>query len=156
VTTPSADGFTSGPDVGSPAGGYFNAPVSAPDFTLKDPQSAPGFTETVPNLSGESPPALSGVVYVDITALNQAVAVASDAASEAVSDAKPVDSAVNRSGSAPWGDDPGLGQSFGSVFADPRTTLLQVMDALPELLGTVADVLQQASKAFAALDVEAP
>lgn len=132
-----------GPEIPGTVGGYRNAPVAAP-----------GFTSPVPNVPG-GPPGLSGVLQVDTDALNQAVAVATDAASEAASDAQRVDSAVNRSGSAPWGDDPGLGQSFGSVFADPRHVLLQAMDTLPEVLGNLADTLRQTIQTFAAGDAEA-
>jgi uncharacterized protein YukE len=144
VTTPSADRPTPGPEIPGPVGGYRNAPVTAP-----------GFTSTVPDVPG-GPPGLSGVVFVDIDALNQAVTVAADAASEAASDAQRVDSAVNRSGPAPWGNDPGLGQSFGSVFADPRQALQQAMDTLPGVLSGLADTLRQTSQTFAAADAEAP
>jgi uncharacterized protein YukE len=101
------------------------------------------------------PSALTGVVLVDFAALNQAVTVATDAASEATSDAQRVDSAVNRSGSAPWGDDPALGQSFGSAFAGPRQALQQAMDTLPGVLGGLADTLRQTSQSFAAVDADA-
>jgi uncharacterized protein YukE len=139
----SGDAPTPGPEVPDPVGGYRNAPVTAP-----------GFTSTVPDLP-EGPPRLSGVLYVDTDALDRAGAVAADAASEAGSDAQRLDSAVNRSRAAPWGDDPGLGQSFGSVFADPRHALLQAMDTLPEVLGDLADTLRQTSRTFADADGEA-
>ncbi|WP_142392670.1 hypothetical protein [Mycobacterium sp. 3519A] len=138
----SGDAVPPGSEVPGPVGGYRNAPVSAP-----------GFTSTVPNLPG-GPPGLSGV-FVDTDALNRAAAVAADAASEAGSDAQRLDSAVNRSGPAPWGDDPGLGQSFGSVFADPRHSLVQAIDALPEVLGDLADTLRQTSATFAEADGDA-
>jgi uncharacterized protein YukE len=142
VTTPSADRPV--PKIPGPVGGYRNTAVRAP-----------GFTSTVPDVPG-GPPGLSGVVFVDINALNKAAAVAADAASEAASDAQRVDSAVNESGPAPWGDDPGLGQSFGSVFADPRRAVQQAMNALPGVLGGLADTLRQTSQTFAAVDAEAP
>ena len=132
----SGDAPTPGPEVPGPVGGYRNAPVTGP-----------GFTSTVPDLPG-GPPGLSGVLFVDTDALNRAAAVAADAASEAGSDAQRLDSALNRSGPAPWGDDPGLGQGFGSVFADPRHALLQAVDTLPGVLGELADTLRQTSRTF--------
>jgi hypothetical protein len=60
---------------------------------------------------------------------------------------------VNRSGTSPWGDDPGLGQSFGSVFADPRHALMQALDTLPQVLADLADTLRQTSRTFAAWDM---
>jgi len=142
VTTPSADRTTNAPEIPGPVGGYRNAPVSAP-----------GFPSTVPDIPG-GPSALSGVVLVNIDALNRAVSVAADAASESTSDAQRVDSAVSRSGSAPWGDDPALGQSFGSAFAGPREALQQAMDTLPGVLGGLADTLRQTSQSFAAVDAD--
>jgi uncharacterized protein YukE len=139
----SGDASTPGPEVPGPVGGYRNAPVTAP-----------GFTSTVPDLPG-GPPRLSGVLFVDTDELNRAAAVAADAASEAGRNAQRLDSVVSQSGPTAWGDDPGLGQSFGSVFANPRHALLQAMDTLPEVLGDLADTLRQTSRTFAAADAEA-
>jgi uncharacterized protein YukE len=127
-------------EVPGPAGGYRNAPVSAPSFT-----------STVPDFPGESS-GLSGVLYVDPDALDRAVAVAADAADGAADDAQRLQGALDRSGPAPWGDDPGLGQSFGSAFAGPRDTLRQAMNTLPKVLGDLAGTLQQTRRAFTDVD----
>jgi uncharacterized protein YukE len=143
MPSPSGDATNPGPEVPGPVGGYRNAPVTAP-----------AFTSSVPDLPG-GPPGLSGLLFVDPDALERAAAVAANASSESGSDAQRLDSAVNRSGPAPWGDDPGLGLSFGSVFADPRHALLQAMDTLPGLLGDLADTLRQTSSTFTDADAEA-
>ncbi|RKE10581.1 excreted virulence factor EspC (type VII ESX diderm) [Catellatospora citrea] len=116
-------------------GGYRNAPVTAP-----------GIDSSAPEVSGG--PGLSGLLAVDTDALRTAAAVASEAAGEAAGAARLVDRAVYRSGPTPWGDDPGLGQSFETVFAEPRHALIQAMEKLPEVLRDMADKLQQASQAF--------
>ena len=78
--------------------------------------------------------------------------MAGEAAAEAAGAARRVDSALGRSGPAPWGDDPGLGQSFESVFARPREALVQDLEKVPEVLRDLADRLQESSRTFA--DVE--
>ncbi|MFI6759093.1 type VII secretion target [Micromonospora sp. NPDC050417] len=131
---------TPGPDVPGPVGGYRNAPVTAP-----------GFDSPVPDGLG-GPLDLPGHLVVDTEALDKAAAAAGEAADEAAGAARLVDSAVDRSGPTPWGDDPGLGQSFGSVFAEPRQALIKAMEELPEVLRDMADKLRQTSRTF--VDVE--
>ncbi|MGW7673795.1 hypothetical protein ACWGJX_43010 [Streptomyces sp. NPDC054775] len=57
--------------------------------------------------------------------------------------------ATARSGSAPWGDDPGLGQAFGAVFAGPRTSLAETVRELPSLFEQLADNLDATRRTFA-------
>lgn len=57
--------------------------------------------------------------------------------------------AMSRSGSAPWGDDPGLGQAFGAVFAGPRAGLAETVRELPSLFEQLADDLDTTRRTFA-------
>ncbi len=123
--------------VPGPVGGYRNAPVTAP-----------GFDSTVPNAPA-GPPGLSDFVRVDANKLDKAVNVADEAATEADRAARWIDAALGRSGPEPWGDDPSLGQSFGSVFAEPRQSLVHAIETLPTVLHGLVDQLQQTTKAFA-------
>ncbi|MGW2282322.1 hypothetical protein [Streptomyces sp. NPDC001770] len=82
-----------------------------------------------------------GVFAVDFQALERAVAEAEEAAEDATGLAENLASAVRRSGPAPWGDDPALGQAFGSVFAEPRDALFHAVQALPQVLRNIADNL---------------
>lgn len=132
-----------GPVVPGPVGGYRNAPVAAP-----------GFDRSPPRLPG-GPPALSGYLRVDTAALDKAVDAADEAADEADRAVHCVDSALSRCGPTPWGDDPGLGQSFGSVFADPRHALAEAVETLPVILRGLANDLRRTSQAFTDVEEEA-
>ncbi|MGW7574830.1 hypothetical protein [Streptomyces sp. NPDC054765] len=90
----------------------------------------------------------SGVLAVDFEALEQAIAEAEEAADAAGSVAESMASAVQRSGAAPWGDDPALGQAFGSVFAEPRNALVQAVEGLPQVLRNIADNLSAMNTDF--------
>jgi hypothetical protein len=90
----------------------------------------------------------SGVLVVDFEALEQAIAEAEEAAEAADGVAESMTSAVQRSGLAPWGDDPALGQTFGSVFAEPRGALVQAVQGLPQLLRNIADNLSAMNTGF--------
>lgn len=143
MPAPPSDSTAPRPAVPGPVGGYRNAPVTAP-----------GFDSAVPKTPG-GPPALSGFVLVDADKLDKAVNVANEAASEAHRAERWMDAALGRSGPEPWGDDPSLGQSFGSVFAEPRQTLVHAIETLPPVLHGLVNQLQQTSSAFAAANDEA-
>ncbi|MGW2299351.1 hypothetical protein [Streptomyces violaceorubidus] len=118
-----------GVPVPSPPDGYRNVPVSAPRPDLHIPSLPKG------GLSA------SGVLAVDFEALEHAIAEAEEAA-EAVGDiAARLASVVQRSGAAPWGDDPALGQTFGGVFAEPRDALTQAVPGLQRVLRSIAENL---------------
>jgi hypothetical protein len=122
-------------EVPGPAGGYRNAPVSAPAPVLSLP--------TVPGVPGDA-----GTLRVDFGALAAAVEAARIAAGVAHRAEADVQAAVQRSGSAPWGDDPGLGQAFGDVFAGPRGDLVQTVLELPSVLDDLADSLDMTRRGF--------
>lgn len=123
-------------EVPGPAGGYRNAPVSAPTPVLPIPG--------IPAV-----PSARGTLVVDLDALTAAVKAAEIAAAGAQSLAHRVEAATQHSGSAPWGDDPGLGQAFGDAFAEPRTALVRTVRELPALLHGVADSLDATRRGFA-------
>ncbi|MGW2278865.1 hypothetical protein [Streptomyces sp. NPDC001770] len=130
-------------EVPGPVGGYRNVPVSAPspDLTLPTtPGAAPGGT---------------GLLVVDFAALAAAVEAARTAADAAGRAAADVRAAVERSGAAPWGDDPGLGVGFGDVFAGPRDDLVQTVRELPAVLAGLADSLDAARRGFVRAEDEA-
>ncbi|HET6500298.1 MAG TPA: hypothetical protein VFG87_05985 [Amycolatopsis sp.] len=141
MPTSAANAPLPGPEVPGPAGGYRNAPVTAP-----------GFDSPVPDIPG--PPDLTGVLSVDTASLDKAVVVAGEAAGEAAGAAQRMESAMDSSPTPPWGDDPGLGQSFGSVFAEPRQALAQALKTVPEVLRELGEALQQTSRTFADTDDE--
>ena len=143
MPAPSSDSSAPRSAVPGPVGGYRNAPVTAP-----------GFDSAVPTTPG-GPPALSGFVLVDAEKLDKAVNVADEAATEADHAARWMGDALGRSGPEPWGDDPSLGQSFGSVFAEQRQSLVHAVETLPVVLRGLVDQLQQTSMAFVAADGEA-
>ncbi|TSB21585.1 hypothetical protein [Streptomyces benahoarensis] len=122
--------------VPGPAGGYRNAPVSAP---------APDLTPPGPVTSPDG----SGLLAVDFTALLAAIKAAESAAGEAQRAAAQADDATARSGPAPWGDDPGLGQAFGDAFAGPRADLVRTAHQLHLVLRQLADDLAATRGAFA-------
>ncbi|MFE6904694.1 hypothetical protein ACFVFJ_49570 [Streptomyces sp. NPDC057717] len=90
----------------------------------------------------------SGLLVVDFEALERAIAEAEEAAEVASDLTKSVASAVHRSGPAPWGDDPALGQTFGTVFAEPRDALVQAVQGLPQVLRNIADNLSAMDAGF--------
>ncbi|MGW7674260.1 hypothetical protein ACWGJX_45580 [Streptomyces sp. NPDC054775] len=136
-------GFPSDPaEVPGPAGGYRNAPVSSPSPDLSLP--------VVPGLPGDA-----GLLVVDFGALAAAVEAARIAAGVARRAAADVQAAVQRSGGAPWGDDPGLGQAFGGVFAGPRGALAQTVEELPAVLDGLADALDVTRRGFVRAEDEA-
>ncbi|MGW1467842.1 hypothetical protein ACWCPT_26260 [Streptomyces sp. NPDC002308] len=94
----------------------------------------------VSGMPGDGSPG-GGVLAVDFQALERAIAEAEEAAEAATGLAEHLASAVQRSGPAPWGDDPALGQTFGSVFAEPRDALFHAVQALPQVLRNIADNL---------------
>jgi hypothetical protein len=110
------------------SGGYRNAPVSAPIPVLQPPI----LPELFPG---------AGALVVDTTALNAAVRAAHDAADVAEQAAGDIQSTINRSGPAPWGDDPALGQVFDGAFSAPHANLIKVLEGLPSLLQHVAQLL---------------
>jgi hypothetical protein len=124
-------------------GGYRNAPVAAP-----------GFDRLLPRIPGE-PPALSGDLLVDTATLATAVDTAGEAVDEADRAVQRVDGALGRGGPIPWGDDPGLGDSFGSVFADPRHALAEAVETLPAVLRGLVEDLRRVSQAFTDVEAEA-
>jgi hypothetical protein len=123
-------------EVPGAAGGYRNAPVSAPTQELLIPP--------VPAIPGNT-----GTLVVDLGALAAAVKVAEIAAARAQHLADDVEATAQRSGPAPWGDDPGLGQAFGDAFAESRITLVQTVRELPVLLHGLADSLDATRRGFA-------
>ncbi|MEU3710907.1 hypothetical protein [Streptomyces catenulae] len=124
------------PTVPGPVGGYRNAPVAAP---------APDLTPPVP----PDPPDGAGLLAVDFTALLAAVKAAESAAGEAQRAAALADDATARSGPAPWGDDPGLGEAFGDAFAGPRADLVRTAHQLHLVLVRLADDLAATRGTFA-------
>jgi hypothetical protein len=124
------------PAVPGPAGGYRNAPVSAPSPSLPLPGLPPV-------------PGGSGTLVVDLSALTAAVQAAEAAVGQAQRAAADAEDATSRSGAAPWGDDPGLGQAFGAVFAGPRTSLAETVRELPSLFEQLADNLEATQRGFA-------
>ncbi|MFE6894447.1 hypothetical protein [Streptomyces sp. NPDC057694] len=124
-----------GVSVPSPPDGYRNVPVSAPDPDLH-----------VPGMPGDGLP--GGVLVVDYELLERAVSEAEEAAEAADGLARSMANAVRRSGPAPWGDDPALGQTFGSVFADPRDALFQALQGLPQVLRNIAEDLRGMDTGF--------
>lgn len=123
-------------EVPGPAGGYRNAPVSAPTPELSVPP--------VPAMPGNT-----GTLAVDLGALAAAVKAAEIAAARAQRLADDVEATIQPSGPAPWGDDPGLGQAFGDTFTEPRTALVQTVRELPVLLHSLADSLDATRRGFA-------
>jgi hypothetical protein len=114
--------------VPDPSGGYRNAPVSAP--------SNPFSPSPLPDA-----PQGGDVTVVDFSALRDAISKTHDVTARAQTLAGDVNGADQRSGPAPWGDDPALGQAFGSVFAGPRAVLLQAVEGLPGMVQQFADTL---------------
>ncbi|WP_157849407.1 hypothetical protein [Streptomyces violaceorubidus] len=125
-----------GVPVPSPPDGYRNVPVSAPQPDLHIPRLPEG------GLSG------SGVLAVDFEALAHAIAEAEEAAEAVGHIAERLTSAVQRSGAAPWGDDPALGQTFGSLFAEPRDALTQAVPGLQQVLRSMAENLGAMNTGF--------
>ncbi|WP_399084009.1 hypothetical protein ACGH2B_03725 [Streptomyces sp. BBFR2] len=132
---PPEHGKESQPAVPGPAGGYRNAPVSAPSPDLTPPGPV-------------DPPDGSGLLAVDFTALLAAVEAAGSAAGQAQLAAARADDATARSGPAPWGDDPALGQTFGAAFAAPRDDLIRTLRQLPVVLRNLADDLAATRATF--------
>ncbi|MFI5635618.1 hypothetical protein ACIA8E_41125 [Streptomyces sp. NPDC051664] len=95
------------------------------------------------------------MLVVDFGALAAAVEAARIAAGVAHRAAADVQAAVQRSGAAPWGDDPGLGQAFGGVFAGPRGDLVQTVLELPSVLDGLADSLDVTRRGFVRAEDEA-
>ncbi|MFD6534384.1 hypothetical protein [Streptomyces sp. NPDC060184] len=120
----------------SPPDGYRNVPVSAPQPGLHVPDMLHGG------------PSDGDLLVVDFGELAQAIAEAEEAAVAARDIAERLTSAVDRSGRAPWGDDPALGQTFGSLFAEPRDALVRCARELPEVFRNVAEKLGSASASF--------
>ena len=143
MPAPYSEGSAPEPVIPGPVGGYRNAPVGAPGFDSSAPEIIDG------------PPELNGAVYVDVVALNKAFVFASMVADRAEGAARLVEGAVQRSGPAPWGDDPGLGQSFGLVFAEPRQALVSTIGKLAVVLQEVAEKLEQTKQVFADAEAEA-
>nr|BFD87812.1 hypothetical protein StreXyl84_72130 [Streptomyces sp. Xyl84] len=131
---PPVDGSASVP---SPPDGYRNVPVSAPRPDLNVPRMPAG--------RGLSD---GGHLVVDFEVLERAIAEAEDAAEAAGGLAESLASAVHRSGPAPWGDDPALGQAFGSVFAEPRDALFHAVQGLPKVLRNIASDLSAMDTRF--------
>ncbi|MEV6028357.1 hypothetical protein [Streptomyces sp. NPDC052036] len=86
---------------------------------------------------------------VDFSALMAAVKAAEAAAGEAQRAAADSQDATARSGPTPWGDDPGLGQAFGDAFAQPRASLVNMVQELPTLFQQLADNLDATRRVFA-------
>jgi hypothetical protein len=118
------------------SGGYRNAPVSSPSPDLQLPPAPTG-------------PGAGDTLVVDLAALGKAVKAAQEAVGAAQKAAQPSQDAVSRSGAAPWGDDPGLGQAFGGVFAEPRNNLVEAVQKLPTVLQQMADNLTATQGVFA-------
>ncbi|GAA4263669.1 hypothetical protein [Dactylosporangium darangshiense] len=95
-------------------------------------------------------PSLANVLLVDSDAVAKAITILTAAAAHGT--VSQVDSAVQHCGATPWGDDAGLGQAFGSVFAQPRQALVQTIQILPEVVQDLADMLNRALVTFG--DVE--
>ncbi|MGW0298796.1 hypothetical protein ACWDYK_19090 [Streptomyces anthocyanicus] len=89
-----------------------------------------------------------GILVVDFETLERSIAEAEEAAEAVGGLAKSMASAVHRSGPAPWGNDPALGQTFGTVFAEPRDALFQAVQGLPRVLRSIADSLRAVDTAF--------
>jgi hypothetical protein len=124
-----------------PAGGYRNAPTSAPASP-----AAPGVPPPWVMPSG-------GVISVDEAVLGQAVTLfrlaAADAAGVAAKVPRPV--VGSELGAAPWGDDP-LGAAFGAQYADPAQQMGVALDELAGLLTGVADQLASVTGTFVAAE----
>jgi hypothetical protein len=87
-------------------------------------------------------------LVVDSVALEKGAKLANLAAGDVTDAASRVLSSVQQAGNAPWGDDPGLGQTFASVFAEPRQALVETMQKLPEVLTQLVDDLTRAQHNF--------
>jgi hypothetical protein len=133
--------MASTPDPPGAAGGYRNAPTSAP--------ASPGAPGGSPSVDFS----IDGVVVVDASQLRRAAAgfqaVADDARAA-------VQNALNRaeggtSGTAPWGSDP-LGKAFESQYLPVAQPFADAVNALPELFDGIADRLAAAAKTFTAAD----
>ncbi|MGW0855748.1 hypothetical protein [Streptomyces sp. NPDC002690] len=87
-------------------------------------------------------------LVVDFGELARAITEAEEAAEAAHDIAERLTGAVGRSGRAPWGDDPALGQTFGNLFAEPRDALVRCAQELPEVFRNVAEKLGSVGAGF--------
>ncbi|MFB7293295.1 hypothetical protein [Actinacidiphila glaucinigra] len=102
------------------------------------------------HIPGTNDGSISGgdVLTVDLVMLQRAITAADEAAAAAGSLADTLTSRVHASGPAPWGDDPALGQTFGSVFAEPREILVQAVQGMPQVLRNIADNLAAMDRSY--------
>ena len=125
------------------AGGYRNAPTSAP---------------VPPGGPGPVPPgtvATQGAYVVDTDKLGLAVTAFQDvaAAARAATSQAAAGTEGGSLGNAPWGSDP-LGASFGAQYAPVAQALTNALDGLAQVFAAIASQLALTQSVFAAAEEE--